>query len=52
VEAKIKQANELEEGEDHDQQTEMAVPKFNKALEVFHTVNRFCEGRSEETKII
>jgi hypothetical protein len=46
-----KQTNKMEEGEDHDQKTEMMVPNLNKALAVFHAVNGFCGARSEETKI-
>jgi hypothetical protein len=42
----------VEEEEDHDQEMEMVVPNLNKILKVFHIVNRFCEARAEETKII
>jgi hypothetical protein len=38
--------------EDHDQETEMAVPTLSEALEAVGTVNRFYEARSENTKII
>jgi hypothetical protein len=53
MEAKIDQTNkQTGRREDHDQETEMLVPNFNKVIEVFHIVNGFCEARSEETKII
>jgi hypothetical protein len=51
VEVKRKETNEPEE-EDHDQETEVAVPTLSEALEAIRTVNRFYEARSEHTKII
>jgi hypothetical protein len=52
MEVKRKQTNEPEEEEDHDQQTEVAVPNLSEAFEAIRTGNRFYEARSENTRII